>query len=561
MLTYDMSLHGEDPLYVHLCKRIRNDIEAGAIAPREKLPSKRALARNLDVAVITVEAAYAQLIAEGYLYTEPRRGYFACDLQRANETTVENGSLPLPCDTHADTARPAPAVSAAEARRAAAARPWMREKDARKSAPKAARPRFDLTPNAVSAEAFPLSLLTKALRDTLALEPTETLLGPGDARGEERLRRAIAERLRRTRGFAVEPDCIVVGAGAQALYNLVVQLLGRPVCAAVENPGYDRPARIYEANGMAVERIPLDEHGIDVSALRASDAMLAHVTPTHQFPTGIAMPASRRYELLAWAAEAPGRYILEDDYDSEFRLAGKPLPALASIDEHERVIYVGTFSRTLGPAFRVAYLVLPRHLRDAFADKLGFYSCTVSTVDQIALARSMERGDLERFVNRTKTRCRAVRDALVEALEKTPATRRIAFENVDAGLHFVLRIDAKDPEQPARKPATRGGWRRPSARPDAAPRAVETMRPAASADARARLEEALVQSLARQDVAIVPLSRFVGAPTAIDAPHADDDRTETDRVSCRLVVGFAALSETQAQAAAEALWRGIAPFI
>lgn len=553
MLSYDMSVHGEDPLYVHLCKCIRADIKTGAIAPHEKLPSKRSLARNLDVAVITVEAAYAQLIAEGYLYAEARRGYFACELQRTKEAAVEDEPRPLPCGTC-----PAPAVSPAEARRAAAARPWMRDKDTRPIAAKTARPRFDLSPNAISADAFPLPLLTKALRDTLSLEPAETLIGAGDARGEDRLRRAIAQHLRRTRGFAVDPDLIIVGAGSQVLYNLIVQLLERPACVAVENPGYSRPTRVYEANGIPVERIPIDENGIDVDALRAIDPPLVHTVPTHHFPTGTDMPASRRYELLAWANEAPGRYIVEDDYDGEFRLAGKPLPTLASIDEDERVIYVNTFSRALGPAFRIAYLVLPRHLRDAFADKLGFYSCTLSAIDQLALARFVEHGDFERFINRTKTRCRAARDALIDALAKTPAARHISFENIDSGLHAILRIEAKSPEPQERNPAPRSEWRRPGMQADrAAHRTRETAPDGSYADARTRLEHALVQSLARQDVAVAALSDFGDAPM----PGADEKPTDTGRVSCRLVIGLAALHETRAKAAAEALWRGIAPFI
>ena len=569
MLSYDMNAHGENPLYVHLCACIRNDIEAGAIAPHEKLPSKRALARNLDVAVVTVEAAYAQLIAEGYLYAEPRRGYFACELQHANDDAPdaadEDATSPLPSHDRAPARRsgaaPAgrPPISQAEARRAAA-RSWTRaDAPKREAAPRTARSRFDLSPEAVSSEAFPFALWTKMLRDTLALEPKETLIGAGDPRGEERLRRAIADHLRRTRGFCVDPDCIVVGAGSQVLFALVAQLFGRPARVAVENPCSAGVPGVYEAHGLSVRRIPLDEHGMDIDALRACGCTLAHVGPSHQFPTGIAMPVSRRYELLAWAGESPDRYIVEDDFDSECRLAGKPLPTLASIDGSGRVIYANTFSKTLGPGFRIAYLVLPRALRDAFADRLGFYSCTVSAIEQIALARFMERGDFERFVNRTKTRCRAVRDTLVDAIEKTPAAQRIAFENADAGLHLVMRIEAKSPERPAKKPEAHAGWQRPSACGGAARKAAEPeSEPERDDDAKKRLEDALVRSLARQDVRVAALSSFDAAAAGL---RADEETAEPGRIACRLVVGFAALSETQARAAAEALWRGIAPFI
>lgn len=579
MLTYDMTAHKENPLYVHLYRCIKRDIESGVIAAHEKLPSKRALARNLGVGVITVEAAYAQLIAEGYVYAECRRGYFACDVQplpdsRDRPRTIASDAHETGLRTHPTGAR----AASNPARRAAAAQSWKRNDSP--AAPsdnrKRSNVRFDLTLGSAAEDAFPFSTWAKALRDTLSLEPRASLLASGDPRGTERLRHALCEHLRRTRNLIADPECIVVGAGAQVLYNLIVQLLDRPQRVALEDPGYARLTHIYEANGVETRHIGLDGGGMDVEALRASGAELVHVTPSHQFPTGATMPASRRYELLAWACESPGRYIVEDDYDCEFRLAGKPLPTLQSIDESERVIYANTFAKTLGPSFRIAYLVLPAHLAHAYREKLGFYSCTVPVIDQLALARFMEQGDFERFVNRTKTRCRAVRDALIAALEKTPAAKRIAYENIDSGLHFVLRVDAKDDscaqehrlsEGAARATSTAGARNRrhdgPVARIDADSACV--------AERRSVLEERIAASLMRQDVAVEPLSRHRAATrcneqvsgNALGTLRREDGALDerSGRIACRFALSCAALPKQQARAAAEATYRGIAPFL
>lgn len=579
MLTYDMTAHRENPLYVHLYRCIKHDIESGVIAAHEKLPSKRALARNLGVGVITVETAYAQLIAEGYLYSECRRGYFACDVRplpdsrdRPRTTTVDTREADP--RAHPTGMRTAPKPAG----RAATAQPWKRNGnlEAPLDGQRRSHVRFDLTLGSTAEDAFPLSTWAKALRDTLSLEPRASLLASDDPRGTERLRHALCDHLRRTRNLIVDPECVVVGAGSQVLYNLIMQLLDHPQRVALEDPGYARLTHIYEANGAEVRHVGLDKGGMDVEALRASGAELAHVTPSHQFPTGVTMPASRRYELLAWARESPERYIIEDDYDCEFRLAGCPLPTLQSIDESERVIYANTFAKTLGPSFRIAYLVLPAHLAHAYREKLGFYSCTVPAIDQLALTRFMEQGDFERFVNRTKTRCRAVRDALIAALEKTPAAKRIAYENIDSGLHFVLRVDAKDDSCTQERRLNESTARAAGATDTRNHRygestvCIDPGSPCA-AERRSALEERIAASLMRQDVAVEPLSRHCSAIRAgeqesgntLETLRRKDDALdrENGRIVCRFALSCAALPRQQARAAAEAIHRGIAPFL
>lgn len=287
---------------------------------------------------------------------------------------------------------------------------------------------------------FPYDAWARAMREVLSSETEESLLAESSSAGSPRLRKALADYLRQSRGMAVDPGQIVVGAGAQVLYNLVVQLVGRDRVFAVEDPGYLRLTRIYHANGVSHRHVPLDRDGVRVDALEATDADVVHVMPSHQFPTGLVTPIARRYELLGWAARKSGRLIIEDDYDFEFRLAGRPIPALQSIDASGTVIYVNTFSKSLGPMFRVGYLVLPAELAERFVSELGFYSCTVSTIEQLALARFIERGDYERHVNRVRAHCRSTRSQLIAALGESSLASRIRLEATDSGLHFLLGV-------------------------------------------------------------------------------------------------------------------------
>ncbi|MEG1246866.1 MocR-like pyridoxine biosynthesis transcription factor PdxR [Gordonibacter sp.] len=432
MLTYPLDERGEDSLYGYLYHCIKRDIEAGAISAHEKLPSKRALAKHLGVSLVTVEGAYAQLAAEGYVRSEPRRGYFANELaplvslkegSRKRADDLSSGGTVT--DATADVSEP-PLIA-------------------------------DLTSGAAPLGMFPYTLWAKTLRDVLAHEPEQTLLREPPSLGVLRLREAIAGHLRAFRGLEVGPEQIVVGSGAQTLYQLVIQLLGRSSRFAVEDPGYPRLTSIYESNDVCLSQVPLDAQGIDMEALRASGAAVAHLMPSHQYPTGLVTPISRRYELLGWATEASGRYLIEDDYDCEFRLAGRPIPTMMSIDTDERVIYANTFSRSLGPAFRIAYAVLPPHLAERFQRDLGFYSCTVSAMEQLALAYFIENGHFERHVNRMRSHYRAVQSELMDALAASSFGHRLAVEGADAGLHFVLCIDAPASEAVLAAAARREG--------------------------------------------------------------------------------------------------------
>ncbi len=236
----------------------------------------------------------------------------------------------------------------------------------------------------------------------------------------------------------VNPDNIVIGAGAQLLDTMLVQLLGTDKTYAVEDPGYLRLTRIYQAMGCEVRHIPLDGEGVNLGELLDAGADVLHLMPSHQYPTGLVTSIARRYALLSWAAEQPGRYLIEDDFDCEFRLAGKPIPALASIDAAQSVIYTNTFSKSLSSALRLAYMVLPDELMERFRRELGFYASSVSSVDQVALARLLESGDYERHVNRVRVRAREARDGLAAIVRKTFPAGEVSIEHADAGLYCTV---------------------------------------------------------------------------------------------------------------------------
>ncbi len=430
MLSYDMGKRGDSSLYEYLYQQIRDDIMAGRIAADEHLPSKRALAEHLGLSVVTVENAYAQLVAEGYVRAEARRGFYANKIVEAPSEPARAGET-LDRDVRDERSRGSLSVAAV----------------------------------APSESAAPLSstmleasrLWQRALRSTLSSEDEALAFAPAPAQGTLRLRRAIADHLRASRGMHVDPQNIVVGAGSQLLVQLLVQLLDHDATYAVEDPGYLRLTRIYQACGRNVRHIPLDAEGPRLDELEGRKADVLHIMPSHQFPSGRVTSIARRYALLAWAAAAPGRYLIEDDYDCEFRLAGKPIPPLSAIDASGCVIYTNTFSKSLSAALRLAYMVLPPELMERYRTELGFYSSTVSSVDQIALARLLESGEYERHVMRVRKRARAVRDALREALGELNVGGRIAMEEADAGLHCVLSVESDLDENELARRATENG--------------------------------------------------------------------------------------------------------
>lgn len=463
MLSYDMGKRGNASRYDYLYRRIRHDIAHGNILPDEKLPSKRALARNLGVSVITVEAAYAQLIAEGYVRAEERRGYFACELSpvaRGGKRDGQRGGDHLrgiaASDSISENAirRPSPAsagLTQSPERRLASPGTSARMAEgvpafASEGGPATPAPSSESAATAL----FPYQTWARVMRRTLAEESSATLAQAALGAGSPRLRRAIAAYLREYRGMDVPAERIVVAAGSQTLYQLIIQLLGRDCTFAIESPGYPLLERMYDAQGARCASVPLAAGGIDVAALSESGASVAHVMPAHQFPTGVVMSAAHRRDLLNWSrmdaarafsSDGPrGRFIIEDDYDAEFRMSGRPIAPLASVDVAGRVIYLNSFTKSLGAAFRIAYMALPEDLAAQFELKLGFYSNTVSPLEQLALARFIEQGHYERHVNRLRTHVKRLQDGLVGRVRESSLAQEVAFEGLDRGLYFSMRV-------------------------------------------------------------------------------------------------------------------------
>lgn len=406
-LTILLEEHSKIPLYEQIYRYIREEIRQGKIEPDTKLPSTRLLAEHLGISRSTTQLAYDQLIAEGYLKSKPYKGYFAAEVEGLCEIRTKETSENPPVKETADF-------------------------------------RYDFSPRGIDADGFPSHIWRKLAREVFAGE-NDTLFAHGDSQGELGLREAIRDYLYSARGVVCRADQILVGAGSEYLLMLLDQMLGKETDIAMENPTYMQAYRVFKGLGHQVVPVSMDEQGIDIGKLKASGASLAYVMPSHQFPTGKIMPVGRRMELLSWAESAPGRYIIEDDYDSEFRYRGKPIPALKGYDRGEHVIYLGTFSRSIAPGIRVSFLVLPEPLLECYREKCRFYATTVSRIDQEILTRFIRQGYYERHLNRMRGVYRAKHDLMLELLK--PFQRRFRIMGENAGIHLLLEEKRKKTAQ------------------------------------------------------------------------------------------------------------------
>ena len=414
MLTYQFE-DSDSPLYEQVYQFIKADIADGVLMPGDKLPSKRTFARNNGVSTITIQNAYDQLISEGYIYTIPKKGYYVADM-------VKMANVPKKMSIDLDIVMPQKPVEY----------------------------KYDLSNNMVNPDNFPFTVWARLSRETLS-DKCKELMQVSPANGIYELRAAIAEHLKSFRGMLVDPDQIIVGAGTEYLYGLLVQLLGRDKIYCIENPGYKKLVQIYGQYGIDCRYANMDEKGITSEELCKSRSDVAHICPNHHFPTGITMPVNRRYEVLAWANEKEGRYIIEDDYDSEFRMNGKPLPTLFSIDGCEKVIYMNTFSKSLTSTIRISYMILPVHLANKFYRELSFYSCTVSNFEQYTLAAFIKRGYFEKHINRMRLYYSRKRRQLLECLAGSRLSKICHVQENESGLHFLISLDTRHSEEYIRR--------------------------------------------------------------------------------------------------------------
>lgn len=400
MLLYNLSEKGNRTMYEYLYECIREDILSGRLTRGEKLPSKRSFAKYHAISVKTVENAYELLLAEGFVVSREKSGYFVEEVKT-----------------------PSPVYSVQEV-------PLRQEEQYL----------ADFTINNTVYERFPFSQWARVMREILTEQDAE-LLKTVPFQGTMELRCAIAGHLYHFRGMSVSPEQIIVGAGTEYLYGQLLQLLGRGHRYALEDPGYNKIARIYENYGMDWSYVSYEEEGIHLEELKESGADVIHVSPGHHFPLGSVMPPARRRELLSWASEQPDRYIIEDDYDCEFQYAGRPVPTMQSMDTNHRVIYINTFSKTLAPSIRISYMVLPVKLMERYRAGMNFYSCTVSGFEQYALARFIDRGYFERHLNRMRRYYREHRNRMLEALKRNRLFPLADVKENQAGTHFLLKID------------------------------------------------------------------------------------------------------------------------
>ena len=432
MLTYDLEKRGELPRYDYLYRCIKGDILSGRLGPGERLPSKRALAAHLGTAVATVENAYAQLLEEGYLVSRQRAGYYVAQVE-----SRAGSACPAEVGTCGAEAGPW------EERRGGEAppRPWL----------------LDLRGSGGGIEGFPFSVWARLTRRVLS-ERGPALLRAVPHSGVPELREALARHLYELRGIRARPEQIVVGAGAEYLYNLLVQLLGRERGYGLEDPGYSRAWQVYALNGARCRSLPVDGQGVPPEAFEGTDLQVLHLSPNHQFPTGAVTPIPRRQAMLRWAG-AGDRYLIEDDYDSEFRFSGRPIPPLQSIDQGGKVLYLNTFSRTLAPSLRIGYLVLPPALVGLYREKLGFYACTVPAIEQHTLALFLSEGYFESHLNRMRVFYRGRRDRVLEAVQDSPLAGRCPPLREEAGLHFLLELDTDVPDRELARRGEEAGLR------------------------------------------------------------------------------------------------------
>ena len=397
--TYELSHKSKTPLYAQLYEAIRADILSGSLPGGEKLPSKRALAEHLSLSKITVETAYAQLLDEGYLTSRERSGYYVAHMPLLAKTQMPSDHAPLPEE----------------------------------------KPE---TQGGAAAELFPFSVWARLMRGVI-LDKGQYLLQPVPSAGLYSLRRAIAEELARQRGLRVLPEQVVVGAGTEYFYALLVQFFGRGQRFAIEDPCHRTLAQVYERSGAEVVPVPMDENGICVEKLEKTGAQIVHLSPSHHYPTGTVMPITRRQEVLAWMERDEARFLIEDDYDSEFRFSGRPIPTIQSLDTKGRVVYLNTFSKTIAPALRISYMILPQALLARWKDAMGFYSCAVPSFEQLTLTRFLDGGYFERHVSRMKKHYKTQLQTLLAILAQPDIARFCAAKQAVAGLHFLLEFHTK----------------------------------------------------------------------------------------------------------------------
>ncbi len=395
------------PLYEQIYDQIRRDISNGKLPIGMKLPSKRKLGDFLNISQTTIEFAYAQLAAEGFISSKPRKGYYV--------QAIEELAYVQPVELTVKSIH-------------------RKKEDVS----------IDFSPGKIDTESFPFTQWRKYAKDVID-ESSQNLLLLGHPHGDSQLRQEISRYLYHSRGVDCTPEQVIIGSGTEQLMPLIIRILGKNATYAIEDPGYPLTHHVFFHNDRKAVAIPVDEEGMDVRALQHSGATVSYVTPSHQFPTGTVLSAARRTALLNWATAQDEHFIIEDDYDSEFRYTGRPIPSLQGMDKGENVIYLSTFSKSLMPSLRIAYMVLPPVLLDRYEKAFIHYAATVPRLDQHILARFMADGHFSRHLNRMRKIYRRKLQMLTEAL--TAYAPHISFSGDEAGMHIIITVHTTTTEE------------------------------------------------------------------------------------------------------------------
>ncbi|GMQ58904.1 PLP-dependent aminotransferase family protein [Vallitalea sediminicola] len=397
----DMTL--DRPLYVQLYEYIRDEILGESIAQNEKLPSIRQLSKSLDISKTTIENAYQQLLVEGYLYSLPQKGYYASSFDKTFVTSKKNESE------------------------------YVAEQKIKKLV------KYDFKNEYVEEMNFDFNLWRRYMNRVLGYD-YQKLYKATDVQGEMELRQEIVRYVRRSRGVTADASRVIIGGGVQYLLNILSTLMKKISIykCAFEDPGFNRAKNIFMHNSFNIIPIPINEDGIDLKVLRKSNSKLCYVSPSHQFPTGSVMSVDQRIKLLKWASENNG-YIIEDDYNSELRYYGKPIPSMQSFDKDGNVIYLGSFSTVLVPSIRISYMILPGKLLNLYDESKNRYTQTTSKTEQLALALFMKEGMFEKHIRRLKKNYTKKNQILIQAIKKYMGNK-VEIGGMDSGLHMLINV-------------------------------------------------------------------------------------------------------------------------
>ena len=418
MLTFYLKEGEKKPYYEQIYEYIKAEIKNGNLTCKTKLPSSRGLAKHLSVSRSTVDNAYAQLQAEGYIEAVAKKGYFVAQI----DELINIVPVAYP-----------------------------------PSAPKEAVPaqsEYDFSPIGADALSFPEAYWRKLTKECMSYD-SDKMFQTSEPQGDYALRNSLVNFLHQNRGVNCNVNNIIIGAGSQYLMMILLRLIGKDAVIAMENPAYLQTYQTFCSLEREVLPIDVDKYGMRVDELEQSVAEIAYVTPSHQYPLGIVMPVSRRTQLLNWANYEPRRYIIEDDYDSEFRYQGKPIPALQSMDKGQKVIYMGSFSKVISPAVRMSYMVLPPVLMERYRQIFGSFPCTVSRLDQTVMTRFLNENYYERHLNRLRNRYKSRHDKLIACARQWKDL--VMLSGTNAGSYVVLHWRGSMTEEELCKKAMEAG--------------------------------------------------------------------------------------------------------